>query len=469
MASPGPLLVLVMLACCWSEAHTSTLSRGSAVDESSGREFVKNGVTGGTDAPKTSTIFPDEATPSHFLGTSSSKPNATVGGTTSGTPPNATDVHTIPPNTTHVHTTPNATEVYTTAPITTHVHTTPTNTTYVYTTTHVHTTPPNATNVYTTAPNTTDVHTTSPNTTHVYTTPSNTTHAYTTPNVTDIYTTSPNTTHIHTTPPYTTLPNTTSSVKTTRIHTTSSANTTAPPTTNIHTTLHVPTTTVPGPISGTWYVNQSGEPCLILQAAITINITYSTSPSTASAVLVSLPQSAESSGNCGPNTSHITLGLQSGHFNLTFTFGANVTVNGLKNAFMLSQVNLGYVLDKNMFPDSVADKPVLVQYSNFSNAHLSASMGSSLKCDAEQSFSLDRNHVLSISHVQVQPFSVQDGKFSKAETCPEDGDKGSHYNLGVAVALCVTVPVIFMAVFIGWHYFCVMRKRGGGKAYSALI
>eukprot|EP00058_Branchiostoma_floridae_P024857 XP_002610347.1 hypothetical protein BRAFLDRAFT_72453 [Branchiostoma floridae] len=250
------------------------------------------------------------------------------------------------------------------------------------------------------------------------------------------------------------------------MQTTPLADTTPSPTTHIHPTL----TTIPTPISGTWYVNQSGEPCIILQAAITVNITYATSPSTASAVLVHLPESAESRGACGQNSSYITLALPNVDFNLTFTFDANVTLSGQEDAFVLSQVGLEYVLDDGMFPDTAASgKAVLVQYSsNSSNAHIAASMGSSLKCDAEQSFDLDRHHVLSISHVQVQPFSVKNGKFSKPETCSGDG-QGSQYNPGVAIALGVTMPIVFVLVFVGWHYFCVMRRRGGGKAYSALI
>ncbi|CAH1247060.1 LAMP2 [Branchiostoma lanceolatum] len=487
MTSPCRWFVVVVLICCCSEAHSSTLpDPGTAMQSGARREVTNNGWTGSTDPPKTATIFPDEATPSRFFVTSPSKPHATVDETGTNTSPNATNL-TTPSNATDIHTTPsstytsspNTTHIYTTPPNATHIYTTPPNATHLYTTppnaTHIYTTPPNATNIYTTSPNATKVYsTTPPNATHIYTSSPNTTDTYTTPiaNTTHQYTTPPNTTHVHTTPPNTTqvLPSTTSPTITTRLRTTASpADTTPSPATTIHTTMPAPATTFPTPASGTWFVNQSGEPCLILQAAITVNITYSTSQTADSAVLISLPESAESRGSCGPNSSHITLGLQSGDFNLTFTFDANVTFDGLENAFVLSQVSLGYVLDGSLFPDtSSADAPVVVRYSNFSDTHLAASMGSSFKCDAEQSFHLDRYHVLSISHVQVQPFAVRDGKFSKAETCPQDG-KGPQYNLGVAVALGVTIPVVFMGVFIGWHYFCVMRKRGGAKAYSALI
>ncbi|KAL2077233.1 hypothetical protein ACEWY4_026737 [Coilia grayii] len=276
----------------------------------------------------------------------------------------------------------------------------------------------------TTAKTTTLAPTTAKTTTLTPTTAKTTTHAPTT----HAPTTHAPTTHAPTTHAPTTQ-NTTSHAPTTQ-------NTTTPSSQNTTT----PAPPLPNPETGNYTLRAQVNSTACLMARMGLQVSYKQDQVVQNINLD--PKNAKVSGACGSNGSDSTLTLNSEDLSMTFVF-----VNA-SNKFHLGSFNVTVTTATGKFSDK-----------NNSLDLWLASLGSSYMCKKEQSYDITAAVTLHTFDLQVQPFAVEEDKFSTAEDCQADGE---NYIVPIAVgaALAVLILIVLVAYFIG-------RKKSQSSGYES--
>ncbi|XP_062380198.1 lysosome-associated membrane glycoprotein 2 isoform X1 [Sardina pilchardus] len=295
------------------------------------------------------------------------------------------------------------------------------------TTTTTTTTTTTAATTTTTTTTTTAATTASPNTTTLA--PNTTTLA---PNTTTL---APNTT---TQAPNTTTlaPNTTTQAPNTTTHAPTPANTTTPAPTNATTTAPP----LPNPQTGDYTLKPNVNASACIMAKMGLQIIFK--PGSDSLSFNVDPKAMTVSGSCGSNGTDSVLILQSDTIYMTFGF------SNVSNRFHLHSLNVNGTAGGLNFTDG-----------NSSLSLWEASVGSSYMCKKEQKDDITSSLTLNTFELQIQPFAVEDNKFSTVEDCQADAES---YIVPIAVgaALAALILIVLVAYFIG-------RRRNQAQGYES--
>ncbi|XP_019646476.1 PREDICTED: lysosome-associated membrane glycoprotein 1-like [Branchiostoma belcheri] len=152
--------------------------------------------------------------------------------------------------------------------------------------------------------------------------------------------------------------------------------------------------------------------CLLMTVGMTFHVPYvkNDSKNTEEVASYYLPADADVTGSCEDTAASITLSWGEG-FNVTVSFQRNDTM------FYGSDITTGYVLNRDVFPDCKDDGETRVQSGPPHDVH--AMPGRSYLCDVAVNVTVG-NVTVTFSDLQVQPFLVKGGNFSKAEECAAD-------------------------------------------------
>ncbi|XP_041930882.1 lysosome-associated membrane glycoprotein 2 isoform X2 [Alosa sapidissima] len=272
------------------------------------------------------------------------------------------------------------------------------------------TTTATTTTTTTTAPITTTT-TAAANTTTLAPTPANTTTLAPTPaNTTTLAPTPANTTTLAPTPANTTTP---------------AANTTTPAPTNATTTAPP----LPNPKTGNYTLKPNVNATACILARMGLQISFKQGADAQSFNLD--PAVTNVSGSCGSNGSDSILILQSDTIYMDFGF------SNVSNRFRLHSLNV-----------NVTASGVKFTVTNSSLSLWEASVGSSYMCKKEQSDEITSSVTLHTFDLQIQPFGVEDDKFSTAHECAMD-DSSILIPIIVGAALAGLILIVVIAYMIG--------------------
>ncbi|XP_078613800.1 lysosome-associated membrane glycoprotein 1-like [Branchiostoma floridae x Branchiostoma japonicum] len=168
----------------------------------------------------------------------------------------------------------------------------------------------------------------------------------------------------------------------------------------------------PPPVGHFSVTDAQNNTCLLMTVGMTFHVPYVKNDSKKTEAVVSypLPVDADVTGTCEDTNASITLSWGDG-FNVTVRFERNVTV------FYASEIVAGYVMNHDVFPDCKDDGETRVQSGPPHDIH--AMPGRSYLCDVAVNVTVG-NVTVTFSDLQVQPFLVKGGNFSKVEECAAD-------------------------------------------------
>ncbi|XP_043913223.1 lysosome-associated membrane glycoprotein 2 [Protopterus annectens] len=213
--------------------------------------------------------------------------------------------------------------------------------------------------------------------------------------------------------------------------TTPAANTTTPAAnaTTVPVTTAAPTSSPPvKPDTGKYNVTgKGGDICLL--ATVGLQLSYSSSTNKTDTRILNInPNLTQASGSCNESGRAVLTLTDGGKF-VEFTFAILIQV--CVDPFSGGNDSLNY---------------------------WQASVGSSYMCNKEQRIVVTENITLSTFSLQVQPFSVTKGNFSKAEECSTDKDNYI-VPIAVGVALGGLIIIVIVAYIIG-------RRRSKAAGYE---
>ncbi|CAH1369663.1 unnamed protein product [Tenebrio molitor] len=309
--------------------------------------------------------------------------------------------------------------------------------------------PPGPTGLNTTEAPTTSSTTKSTSTTTTTTSAPSTTTS-TTAKPTTTKTTSPTTTS-------TTSKTTTTTSKTTTT-TSKTTTTTAPITTTTKTTTTAKPSPPPVDPVGTWFVNvtNTNTTCLILQAALQVDLPYKVDNASKTFSIV-VPPKASAGGACGENVENMTL---------TFSASNAVNFNFKKNKDGKKYDLESVVITLNVTLPGQKDWQLFVLAHN--KDEFSTPVSNSYKCTKEQTFNLmsvpstnNTAGILRISHLQVQAFRNETNtKFDEALDC-QGSETPDVVPIAVGCALAALVIIVLVAYLIG-------RRRSQARGYLSM-
>ncbi|XP_033919630.1 lysosome-associated membrane glycoprotein 2 [Melopsittacus undulatus] len=196
-------------------------------------------------------------------------------------------------------------------------------------------------------------------------------------------------------------------------------------------------TTAPKPVenpeTGNYSLKSGNKTCLLANVGLQLNVSQD------KPLLINInPKTTSADGACGNTTA--TLKLNDGNSTLiSFTF---VVKNVSKTAqkFYLKEVNVTLLNRVNGSVISNADN------SNFSK--WDAFLGTSYMCQKEQTLEISDNIQIHTFNLWIQPFLVQENKFSTAQECSLDDDD-ILIPIVVGAALAGLIAIIVLAYVIG--------------------
>ncbi|KFQ57282.1 Lysosome-associated membrane glycoprotein 2, partial [Nestor notabilis] len=219
--------------------------------------------------------------------------------------------------------------------------------------------------------------------------------------------------------------------------------TSAPPT-GANVTTASPTTASPAPTTapkpvenpetGNYSLKSGNKTCLLANVGLQLNVSQD------KPLLINInPKTTSADGVCGNTTA--TLKLNDGNSTLIgFTFVVkNVSTTAQK--FYLKEVNVTLLNRLNGSVISNADN------SNFSN--WDAFLGTSYMCQKEQTLEISDNIQIHTFNLWIQPFLVEENKFSTAEECLADSDLNFLIPIAVGMALGFLIILVFISYIIG--------------------
>ncbi|XP_061214060.1 lysosome-associated membrane glycoprotein 2 isoform X2 [Neopsephotus bourkii] len=196
-------------------------------------------------------------------------------------------------------------------------------------------------------------------------------------------------------------------------------------------------TTAPKPVenpeTGNYSLKSGNKTCLLANVGLQLNVSQD------KPLLINInPKTTSADGACGNTTA--TLKLNDGNSTLIgFTF---VVKNVSKTAqkFYLKEVNVTLLNHLNGSVISNADN------SNFSK--WDAFLGTSYMCQKEQTLEISDNIQIHTFNLWIQPFLVEENKFSTAQECSLDDDD-ILIPIVVGAALAGLIAIIVLAYVIG--------------------
>ncbi|XP_067404281.1 lysosome-associated membrane glycoprotein 2 isoform X2 [Emydura macquarii macquarii] len=196
-------------------------------------------------------------------------------------------------------------------------------------------------------------------------------------------------------------------------------------------------TTIPKPVEkpfiGNYSLKDGNKTCLLATMGLQLNVSQE------KPVLINInPNTTHVTGSCG-NTSAILRLNDSNRRFIDFTFAVKSTSANTPR-FYLKEVNITLIKLIN------GSEPL-----NAGNNNLSAwdtFLGSSYMCQKEQTLVVTEDLQVHTFDLRIQPFRVEDNKYSKAEDCSPDVDNFI-VPIVVGAALGGLVALVLMAYFVG--------------------
>ncbi|XP_050820480.1 lysosome-associated membrane glycoprotein 2 isoform X1 [Gopherus flavomarginatus] len=197
----------------------------------------------------------------------------------------------------------------------------------------------------------------------------------------------------------------------------------------------LPTTTskpVEKPLIGNYSLKDGDKICLLATMGLQLNVSQE------KPVLINInPKTTNVTGSCGNTSATLRLNDSNRRF-IDFTFAVKNTSADTQR-FYLKEVNITLISSIN------GSEPL-----NAGNNNLSiwdTFLGSSYMCQKEQTVLVTEDLQVHTFDLRIQPFKVQDNKYSKAEDCSPDVDNFI-VPITVGAALGGLVALVLMAYFV---------------------
>ncbi|KAI8521404.1 hypothetical protein Bbelb_011580 [Branchiostoma belcheri] len=205
------------------------------------------------------------------------------------------------------------------------------------------------------------------------------------------------------------------------------------------------------------------QPCILANMGVQFHIKYTKTDNKQAVARFNAPTDAVASGNCGQEKSTLTLSFYQHAFNLTFEFTKAKTGSKGAESFRAETIQLSYREELQAhFPDA-KDPDKVRQASNKSVHAFVTQADHSYRCLADYNLTVTAEVEILVRKVHLQPFGVQNGKFSSAHECSMDPKPSPHGN-SAAIAAGVTVPLVVVAVAAAGFFLYRRRKmHGSGK------
>lgn len=257
-----------------------------------------------------------------------------------------------------------------------------------------------------------------------------------------------------TTPPPVTDPTTHKTTTSTHSSTMHETTTTPRPTTTVAPPTPPPHTAPP---VNKYVLNDTdNQPCVMMDAALQLKISYLTKDSKWKEILWVLDNTTtvdKENSSCGHTEQ--TMALRFGTSLLSLTFTKNETI-------YLSDIVVAYRLE---FPDA-EHQGDLVTTGNSSLHLFGVEQGRSYQCGVDSSLYLGSNTTLDIVSVQLQAFvnntgSSQPASYGSAVYCAPENDISNIVPIAVGSALAALVVIVLLAYLVG-------RSRSRQKGYQSV-
>ncbi|XP_032622959.1 lysosome-associated membrane glycoprotein 2 isoform X3 [Chelonoidis abingdonii] len=198
----------------------------------------------------------------------------------------------------------------------------------------------------------------------------------------------------------------------------------------------LPTTTskpVEKPLIGNYSLKDGDKICLLATMGLQLNVSQE------KPVLINInPKTTNVTGSCGNTSATLRLNDSNRRF-IDFTFAVKNTSANTQR-FYLKEVNITLISSIN------GSEPL-----NAGNNNLSiwdTFLGSSYMCQKEQTVLVTEDLQIHTFDLRIQPFKVQDNKYSKAQECSLDDDT-ILIPIIVGAALAGLIVIIVIAYIIG--------------------
>lgn len=222
------------------------------------------------------------------------------------------------------------------------------------------------------------------------------------------------------------------------------------------------------PKVGTWtYPAKAEQPCVIVQFAIQLNISYYNMNNTSSFLLYDVPaeQATAINGSCLNDTNSIIIQWNENNQlnNLTIEFGKK------SGQFNLSNFIFDLALDNKTFPSiPTLQGPISFEHKK---TEFATPMEMSYHCTKPQRFNLTTNAsipddsdkvnaTIVISHVQLEAFNKKSNQFATAKDC-DAIDTPDIVPIAVGCALAGLIIIVLIAYLVG-------RRRAQARGYLSM-
>ncbi|XP_037765741.1 lysosome-associated membrane glycoprotein 2 isoform X2 [Chelonia mydas] len=199
----------------------------------------------------------------------------------------------------------------------------------------------------------------------------------------------------------------------------------------------LPTTTskpVEKPLTGNYSLKDGDKTCLLATMGLQLNVSQE------KPVLVNInPKTTYVTGSCGNTSATLRLNDSNSRF-IDFTFAVKNTSANTQR-FYLKEVNITLMSSINGSEPLDAGNNNLSIWDTF--------LGSSYMCQKEQTVLVTEELQIHTFDLRIQPFRVQDNKYSKAEECFADSDLNFLIPIVVGVALGFLIILVFISYVIG--------------------
>ncbi|NXX14234.1 LAMP1 protein, partial [Podargus strigoides] len=207
-------------------------------------------------------------------------------------------------------------------------------------------------------------------------------------------------------------------------------------TSQVPTTSPAPTASPPNPAVGKYNVTGPNGTCVLAYMGLQLNITYIKKDEKMGLDLLNfMPPNTTFSGTCDSTSAFLNLTFEK--TTVIFHFALNASAE----KFFLQGVNVSTTLPSEA-------KVAKFEASNNSMSELSATVGNSYKCSAEENLQVTDKTLLNVFNVQIQVFKVDGDKFGAVEECQLD-ENNMLIPIIVGAALAGLVLIVLIAYLIG--------------------
>ncbi|XP_006115463.1 lysosome-associated membrane glycoprotein 2 isoform X2 [Pelodiscus sinensis] len=188
------------------------------------------------------------------------------------------------------------------------------------------------------------------------------------------------------------------------------------------------------PFIGNYSLKNGGKTCLLATIGLQLNASQE------KPALINInPKTTAATGSCGNTSATLQLNDSNRRF-IDFTFALKNT-SGNVPKFYLREVNVTLISFVNGSEPLNAGNNNLSLWDTF--------LGSSYMCQKEQSVVVTEDLQIHTFDLRIQPFRVEDDRYSKAEECFADSDLNFLIPIAVGVALGFLIILVFISYVIG--------------------